>query len=42
VKLLDGEPDHRDSTLSATEREQDKLFCPCVSRAQGDKLVLDI
>ena len=42
VKLLDGEPDHRDSALSAGEREQDKLFCPCVSRAQGDSLVLDI
>jgi ferredoxin-NADP reductase/predicted pyridoxine 5'-phosphate oxidase superfamily flavin-nucleotide-binding protein len=42
VKLLDGEPDHRDSALSTGEREQDKLFCPCVSRAQGDSLVLDI
>jgi len=42
VKLLDGEPDHRDSALSEIEREQDRLFCPCVSRAQGDNLVLDI
>jgi len=42
VKLLDGEPDHRDSALSTLEREQNQLFCPCVSRAQGDKLVLDI
>jgi ferredoxin-NADP reductase/predicted pyridoxine 5'-phosphate oxidase superfamily flavin-nucleotide-binding protein len=42
VKLLDGEPDHRDSALSAAEREQDRLFCPCVSRAHGDNLVLDI
>ena len=42
VKLLDGEPDHRDSALSETEREQEQMFCPCVSRAQGDKLVLDI
>ena len=42
VKLLDGEPDHRDSALSSAEREQDQLFCPCVSRAQGDSLVLDI
>ena len=42
VKLLEGEPDHRDSALSETEREQNQLFCPCVSRAQGDKLVLDI
>jgi hypothetical protein len=42
VKLLEGEPDHRDTTLSAVEREQNQLFCPCVSRAQGDRLVLDI
>ena len=42
VKLLDGEPDHRDSALSEAEREQDRLFCPCVSRAQGDSLVLDL
>ena len=42
VKLLEGEPDHRDAALSKTEREQNQLFCPCVSRAQGDKLVLDI
>ena len=42
VKLLDGEPDHRDSALSVGEREQQKMFCPCVSRAQGDSLVLDI
>jgi hypothetical protein len=42
VKLLDGEPDHRDSALSEAEREQSRLFCPCVSRAQGANLVLDI
>jgi hypothetical protein len=42
VKLLEGEPDHRDAALSKIEHEQDQLFCPCVSRAQGDKLVLDI
>jgi len=42
LKLLEGEPDHRDAALSETEREQNQLFCPCVSRAQGDMLVLDI
>ena len=42
VKLLDGEPEHRDSALSTSEREQGKMFCPCVSRAQSDSLVLDI
>jgi ferredoxin-NADP reductase/predicted pyridoxine 5'-phosphate oxidase superfamily flavin-nucleotide-binding protein len=42
VKLLEGKPDHRDAALSTVEHERDQLFCPCVSRAQGDKLVLDI
>ncbi len=42
VKLLDGEPEHRDVALTAAERDRDGLFCPCVSRAQGDRLVLDI
>ena len=42
VKLLDGEAEHRDSALSTTEREDYQLFCPCVSRASGDHLALDI
>ena len=42
VHRLDGEADHRDSSLTKTEREQEGLFCPCVSRAHGDHLVLDI
>ena len=42
VKRLDGEADHRDSALTDAERDEDQLFCPCVSRAHGDDLVLDI
>ncbi|TDJ40749.1 MAG: 2Fe-2S iron-sulfur cluster binding domain-containing protein [Gammaproteobacteria bacterium] len=42
VKVLSGEPDHRDSALSTLEREEQRLMCPCVSRATGDHLVLDI
>ncbi|WP_432473026.1 2Fe-2S iron-sulfur cluster-binding protein [Amphritea sp. HPY] len=42
VKVLDGEPDHRDSALSVEEREQGRLICPCVSRSSSEHLVLDI
>ncbi len=41
VKVLAGEPDHRDSALSAAEREDYRLMCPCVSRASAH-LALDI
>lgn len=42
VKVLDGTPIHRDSTLSDVERDHAGLICPCVSRAASDKLVLDL
>jgi ferredoxin-NADP reductase/predicted pyridoxine 5'-phosphate oxidase superfamily flavin-nucleotide-binding protein len=42
VKVLDGEAEHRDSALSMAERTDYQLFCPCVSRAKSDHLVLDI
>ncbi|MGF1729120.1 2Fe-2S iron-sulfur cluster-binding protein [Photobacterium kasasachensis] len=42
VKVIQGRPDHRDSALSADERNEQHLMCPCVSRAVTDKLVLDI
>src|SRR5262245_56282960 len=41
VRVLEGEPDHRDSILSAAQREIDRLMCPCVSRATSEVLVLD-
>jgi ferredoxin-NADP reductase/predicted pyridoxine 5'-phosphate oxidase superfamily flavin-nucleotide-binding protein len=42
VEVLEGEPEHRDTALSPAEREQQHLMCPCISRAQGERLVLDL
>jgi len=42
VKVLDGKPLHRDSTLSDDERDRAGLMCPCVSRAKGELLILDL
>ena len=41
VRVLSGEPDHRDYVLSDDERNQDHLMCVCVSRARQGELVLD-
>ena len=41
VKVLDGEADHRDSASRESERNDEKLICPCVSRAASDHLILD-
>jgi ferredoxin len=40
--VLDGVPDHRDVVLSKTERATGRVIMPCVSRACGRKLVLDL
>jgi len=40
--LLQGTPDHRDSTLSAAERSAGDKLCICVSRARSPRLVLDL
>ena len=40
--VLDGVPDHRDVVLSKTERAAGRTIMPCVSRARGKKLVLDL
>ncbi|NBD19105.1 2Fe-2S iron-sulfur cluster binding domain-containing protein [Aquabacterium fontiphilum] len=42
VKALAGRVDHRDTALSAQEREQASLVCVCVSRPMDDELVLDL
>lgn len=42
VPVLAGEPEHHDAVLTEVERETQRLMCLCVSRAQGDSLVLDI
>ena len=40
--VLDGEVDHRDSLLSASERLENRSMMVCVSRAKGSRLVLDL
>ena len=42
VKVVAGDPEHRDSVLTEFERQESQLMCPCVSRAVGDTLILDI
>lgn len=42
VKVLSGEPDHRDTALSDAERMQAGLMCICVSRAHSLALTLDL
>jgi len=42
VKVLAGEPEHRDAALSDAERNQAGLMCICVSRARGAELTLDL
>ncbi|KPI08935.1 Phthalate 4,5-dioxygenase [Actinobacteria bacterium OK074] len=42
TRVLEGEPDHRDDILSDEDRAAgDRMFL-CVSRARGDRLVLDV
>jgi ferredoxin-NADP reductase len=40
--VLSGEPDHRDSVLEDHERDAGDCMFICVSRARGDRLVLDL
>lgn len=40
TRYLEGEPDHRDLVLTPEERRRDVMIC--VSRARGDRLVLDL
>ncbi|NLU84475.1 PDR/VanB family oxidoreductase [Rhodococcus sp. HNM0569] len=40
VRVLAGEPDHRDARLTDDERRESML--PCVSRCDGGRLVLDV
>jgi ferredoxin-NADP reductase len=40
--VLDGTPDHRDVVLSKSERAAGRTIMPCVSRACGAKLILDL
>lgn len=40
--VLAGEPEHRDALLSPEERAANKTMMICVSRAKGERLVLDL
>ncbi|WP_296062842.1 PDR/VanB family oxidoreductase [uncultured Amphritea sp.] len=40
--VAEGEVEHRDSYLSDSEKQSGQVMMPCVSRAAGDRLVLDI
>ncbi len=39
--VLEGQPDHRDSFLTANERKSNTLMAACVSRSMTERLVLD-
>ncbi|MEU9805190.1 2Fe-2S iron-sulfur cluster binding domain-containing protein [Mycobacterium sp. NPDC050853] len=41
VKVLAGRPDHRDTTLTESQRAKGQTLI-CASRADGGRLVLDI
>ena len=42
LKVLDGTPEHRDDVLQPGERGRTDVIYPCVSRAVGDRLVVDL
>lgn len=42
LKCLRASPEHRDVVLTKAERERAGLMCICVSRAQSERLVLDL
>lgn len=42
VRVVEGKPVHLDSVIDDAEKDRLKVMYPCVSRAEGDKLVLDL
>ncbi|MEO0898146.1 MAG: fatty acid desaturase [Bacteroidota bacterium] len=42
MDVVEGEIDHRDSVLSPEEKMEGCKMCLCVSRAKGEKIVLDL
>ena len=42
VDVIDGEVDHRDGILTPEEQATNSYMCTCVSRAKGDRLILDL
>lgn len=41
ARVLEGEPIHRDVSLTEQQRNEDKLMCTCVSWARTERLVLE-
>jgi len=41
-KVVEGKVDHRDAVLSEEEKIEHKKICLCVSRAEGDQIIIDI
>ena len=42
VRVLEGEVDHRDEVLSASQRAANNAMMACCSRAKGERLVIDL
>lgn len=42
VRVLEGEPDHRDHYLTPAEQAENRQFLPCVSRAKCEVLKVDL
>lgn len=42
TRVLEGEPDHRDSVLTAAERASQRVMMVCVSGCKSERLVLDL
>lgn len=42
TRVLDGVPEHRDDVLQPHERDRVDVIYPCVSRARGARIVLDV
>jgi ferredoxin-NADP reductase len=42
VDVLEGQPDHRDSVLSAAEKAENEFMLVCISRSLSPRLVLDM
>lgn len=42
LEVIEGDPEHRDAILSLRDRLSGSLMYPCVSRARGERLILDV
>jgi ferredoxin len=42
TRVLSGEPDHRDSVLTAAERAANQVMMVCVSGCKSPRLILDV